>query len=483
MSSALKQKAISSIIWSSIGKFGTLGISFISNLILARLLMPSDFGYIGMLAIFLAISQVFITGGLGSALIQKKDATHLDYTTVFYWNLALSLLFVVILFFTAPSIAGFYNMPLLKDILRVQSIILIINSFTIVQSTQLQKELRFKELSIRNIVSSLVGTIVAIVMAYKGCGVWSLVYSTLISATVSVILLWNMSLWKPTFEFSTESMKKLFSFGGYVLSSNLINTFSNNIQSLIIGKVFSIQDVGYFTQARKLEEIPTNSFSSIFGQVAYPVFSKVQNDTDKMRYVLKQITRQTASVVFPIMILLIIIANPLITILYTSKWSVSIPYFQILCIGGIAVSLQNINYYVVAAMGKGSVLFRWTLIKRILGLILLIIGTFFGMNGLLFGMVLGSYVIYFINAYLAGRYINYNIFTQIKDLTGLLVASTVPGVIVYYIGIFLPIANIYLTVVFQSSIYLLLYLFILNVFHKELLSEVTSIIKSYKRRK
>lgn len=479
MSKSLKQRTIVGIIWSSIGKFGTLGISFISNLVLARLLMPSDFGYIGMIYIFLAISQVFISGGLGSALIQKKEATHLDYTTVFYWNLAFSVFFVVVLFFTAPSIAGFYKMPLLKDILRVQSIGLIINSFSIVQTTQLQKNLRFKELSVRGIIASIVGTIVVIALAYKGFGVWSLVYSSLISGVISVFLLWNMSTWRPTFEFSITSLKELFGFGGFILSSNLINTFSNNIQGLIIGKVFSIQDVGYYTQARKLEEIPSSSFSSIFGQVAYPVFSNVQNDINKLRYVLKQITRQTASIVFPIMISLIIMAKPLITILYTTKWVNSIPYFQILCVGGIAISLQSINYYVVAAIGKGRVLFRWTLIKRLIGLLLLGVGTFFGMKGLLYGMVLGSYVIYFINAYLAGRYVNYSLFTQIKDLIGLLGISVIPGIIVYCLGVFMPITNNYLIVVFQTSVYFLIYIYILSVFQKELLKEVISFIKSY----
>lgn len=479
MSKSLKQQTILGMVWSSIGKFGTLGITFISNLVLARLLMPSDFGYIGMLYIFLAISQVFISGGLGSALIQKKEATHIDYTTVFYWNLVFSFFFVVLLFFTAQSIADFYKMPLLKNILRVQSIGLLISSFSIVQSTQLQKNLRFKELSIRSIIASLVGTIVAIVMALNDFGVWSLVYSSLISGVVNVILLWNMSSWRPTFEFSTTSLKELFGFGGFILFSNLINTFSNNIQGLIIGKVFSIQDVGYYTQARKLEEIPSVSFSSIFGQVAYPVFSKVQNDINKLRYVLKQITRQTASVVFPIMILLIIVAKPLITILYTAKWSDSIPYFQILCAGGIAISLQSINYYVVAAIGKGRILFRWTLIKRLIGLFFLGLGTFFGMKGLLYGMVLGSYVIYFINAFLAGRYVNYNLITQIKDLIGLLAVSIVTGIIVYYLGVFIPFTNNYLIVGFQISVYSLMYIYLLSIFQNELLKEVITIIKSY----
>lgn len=176
MSASLKQKAIFSMIWSSIGKFGTLGLSFISNLVLARILMPSDFGYIGMLHIFIAISQVFINSGLGSALIQKKDVSHIDYSTVFYWNLFLSLFFYSLLYLTAPSIAGFYEMDLLKDILRVQSIILLINSFSLVQTIQLQKNLHFKALSIRNIIAALIGTVVAIVMALMGYGVWSLVF-------------------------------------------------------------------------------------------------------------------------------------------------------------------------------------------------------------------------------------------------------------------------------------------------------------------
>ncbi|MFA5528140.1 MAG: lipopolysaccharide biosynthesis protein, partial [Peptostreptococcales bacterium] len=333
MSSNLKQRTIIGMIWSSIGKFGTLGLSFISNLVLARILMPEDFGYIGMLTIFIAISQVFISGGLGSALIQKKEATHIDYTTVFYWNLIVSLFFIAILFFSAQSIANFYNMPLLKDILRLLSIILIINSFSLVPSIYLQKHLRFKELSTRNIIASLVGVAVAITMALNGYGVWSLVFSNLSSGFASVILLWRLSPWRPTFEFSFYSLKKLFNFGGLMLLSSLVETIYTNIQGLIIGKAFSAQALGYYSQARKLEEIPTDALSSIVNQVSFPVFSQLQDNIELLRSGVRKNIKAISFLNFSLMVLMIVIARPLFLFLYTDKWEISISYFQILCIG------------------------------------------------------------------------------------------------------------------------------------------------------
>ena len=202
MAESLKDKTISGMIWSGVGKFGTMGLQFVSNLVLARLLMPSDFGIIGMLHVFIAISTIFVTAGFGSALIQKKNPTHVDYNSVFYWNLVASVIFYGILFFCSPAIARFYNMEELCLVLRVQSLSLIIQPFFTVQSTLLQKQLRFKELSTRNIVATLIGTIVAIIMAFLGYGVWSLVASSLMSSVAGVLLLWWMSPWRPTKEFS-----------------------------------------------------------------------------------------------------------------------------------------------------------------------------------------------------------------------------------------------------------------------------------------
>lgn len=478
MTSNLKNRTILGMVWSSIGKFGTLGLSFISNLVLARLLMPSDFGYIGMLSIFIAISQVFISGGLGSALIQKKEATHIDYTTVFYWNLLLSLFFITVLFFSAKSIANFYEMPLLKDILRIQSLVLLINSFTLVQSTQLLKDLRFKELSIRNIIASLIGVVVAIIMAYRGFGVWSLVFSTLISGFASVILLWKMSAWRPSLEFSFHSLKNLFNFGGLMLLSSLVETIYTNIQGLIIGKVFSAQALGYYTQARKLEDVPTNALSSIVNQVSFPVFSQLQDNIDLLRVGVRKNIKAISFLNFPLMVLMIVVARPLFIFLYTEKWEASIPYFQILCVGAVLYTLNTVNTNVIKSLGKGMIYFWVQFIKRLIGILFIIYSVRFGIEAMLWAMASLFYISFIINGIVSAKLIDYGIFAQIKDVGGTYILSIIVGIITYYSFMFLPINNhiviLFAQIILYSSLFLSLsYLFKIEGFftYKEVLED------------
>lgn len=426
------------MIWSGIGKVGTLGIQFISNLVLARLLMPSDFGCIGMLHVFIAISLIFVSGGLGSALIQKKSPTHIDYTTVFYWNLVVSILFYLILFFSAPAIANFYSIPLLRDVLRVQSLSLIIQSFSIVQSNQLQKQLRFKELSTRNICSATAGTVVAIIMALSGMGVWSLVGSTLTASTVSVILLWKMSSWRPTLEFSLQSLKELFSFGGLMLLSSLVETIYTNLQSLIIGKWFSAKDLGFYTQAKKLEEIPTNALSSIVNDVSFPVFSELQDDKTRLLAGVRKNIKAITYLNFPLIVLLIVIAKPLITLLYGAKWAVSIPYFQILCISSMVYTLNTLNTNVIKSLGKSKIFFFVQLTKRLIGIGLIIFGIRYGIKGLLWAVASMGYICFFINAIVNGKLIQYGIWKQIKDIGLCFVVTALIGLLTYYIGTLIP---------------------------------------------
>src|SRR5690554_4745162 len=467
MSASLKQKAIFSMIWSSIGKFGTLGLSFISNLVLARILMPSDFGYIGMLHIFIAISQVFINSGLGSALIQKKDVSHIDYSTVFYWNLFLSLFFYSLLYLTAPSIAGFYEMDLLKDILRVQSIILLINSFSLVQTIQLQKNLHFKALSIRNIIAALIGTVVAIVMALMGYGVWSLVFSNLIAALAGVVLLWRMSSWRPTLEFSFSSLKSLFSFGGLILLSSLVETAYTNIQGLIIGKVFSANDLGYYTQARKLEDVPTKALSSIVNQVSFPVFSQLQDNLNSLRAGVQRNITSISFLNFPLMVLFIVIARPLIILLYTQRWEESIPYFQILCVGAMLYTINTVNTNVIRSLGKGALYFWVQLIKRLAGIISIVISVQYGIETMLWTIVILNYVFFIINGIVTGKIINYGFIAQLKDIYGVFILSITVGVVTYYGVSLFHIDNYLLTLIIHTLIYSLLYISLSYVFKIE----------------
>lgn len=292
----LKNKTISGMMWSAVGKVGTLTINFLSNLVLARLLMPADFDCIGMLAIFLAVSNIFIQGGLGAALIQKKEPTELDYSTVFYWNLVFAILFYGLLFAIAPAVAHFYELPILQPMLRVQGIVLIIQSFAIVQITKLQKEMNFKALAIRNMAAAFAGTLIAIPMALRGYGAWSLVASAITAAIINVLLLWKMSSWRPSWEFSLTSLKQLFSFGGLMLLSSLAETLYTNLQGLIIGKRFPSGNLGYYMQAKKLEEVPVTGLSSIVNEVTFPAFASLQNDPDRL---LTGVRKKHESALFP----------------------------------------------------------------------------------------------------------------------------------------------------------------------------------------
>lgn len=415
--------------WTAIQKFGITGMSFLANIVLARQLTPADYGIIGMLAIFTAVSTTFVDGGFGSALIQKKEPTQKDFSTILYLNSILSVVFYAILFFSAPFISEFYNMPILCDVLRVIGVTLIINALSYVQSVKLRKEMQFKKLARVYLCATLVSFGVAIILAYRGFGVWSLVWMNITITTVTSILLWIVGNWHPSAVFSKESVKTLFGFGSFLLLSNLINTICNNIQGLIIGKLFSASDMGYYSQAKKLDEIPATSISSIIDTVSYPLMAAKQDNMVEYVAVVSKFIRIIACVTFPIMTLLIILGRPLIVFLYTDKWIEAVPYFQILCIGGMAVCLQSINYNAVAALGKSKILFKWTFIKRGLGLIFVICGSFFGIFYLMWGTVAAMWTLYLCNSYVLSKCSSYKMSSQCKDLGTILALCGVSFII------------------------------------------------------
>lgn len=458
MQDNLKRKTVSGMLWSSFQKFGTMGISFVSNIVLARLLTPEDYGCIGMLMIFILVANTFIDGGFGSALIQKKEPTQEDYSTIFYWNLFLSIVLYALLFFTSPLIASFYELPLLSSVLRVQGLVLILNSLSIIQQNRLRKQLLFKKLSVVSIVSALLSLGITIYLAYVGWGVWALVAQQLLMSLFNAVLFWIVGKWAPTFVFSKQSFKELFGFGGYILSSNLINTLCNNVQGLLIGKFFSPVTMGLYAQARKLEEVASTSISSIIDQVSFPVFSEFQDSKERLMGIIKKLTTLLAYFCFPIMIILIIVARPLIVLLYSEKWMDCVSYFQILCFSGMAVCLQNINYYAIAVIGRSQKLFVWTFIKRIVG-IFWIIGGFWvgGVMGLLYGMVITSYMNYAVNAYLVGRYIGYSIISQIRDLMPIILLSLFVGFVTYFIQYLClsRLVEMFLTIISYVVLYVL----------------------------
>jgi len=463
----LREKTIAGMIWTGIGKFGSVGLSFISNMVLARLLMPSDFGCVGMLHVFIAISTIFVYAGFGMALVQKKEEpTHLDYSSVFYWNLAAAIFFIGILYLTAPAISRFYEMPELTNILRVQSLVLLIQGFSLVQSCQLQRHLRFKELSVRNIIATFVGMVVAIAMALMGFGIWSLVVSQLITALTSVLLLWKMSDWRPTLEFSFASLKELFAFGGLMALSSLVETVYTNLQSLIIGKLYSATDLGYYTQGRKLESVPTESLSQIVNQVSFPVFASIQDDKQRLLYAVRRNIKAITYLNFPLMALMIAVAKPLILLLYGPQWGPAVPYFQILCISSMIYTLNTLNTNVIKSLGKSNIFFIVQLSKRVIGIGLIILGAQYGIYGLLWAVTSVGYISFIINAFVNKKLIRYGIWRQMGDVGFCYLLSALLAVAVYFGGQLLPF-HPYIVMAVQIVAYVALYWLISVLFKME----------------
>lgn len=478
----LKEKTISGMMWGAVGKVGTLTINFLTNLVLARLLMPEDFGAIAMLAIFLAVSNIFIQGGLGAALIQKKNPDHLDYSTVFYWNLVVAAIFYLILYVSAPLIADYYALPLVKPLLRVQSLVLLIQSFSIVQYTQLQKQMNFKALAIRNMAAALAGTLAAIPLALRGFGAWSLVASTILASIVNVLLLWKMSNWRPKLEFSFTSLKTLFGFGGLMLLSSLTETLYTNLQGLIIGKRFSAGDLGYFSQAKKLEEIPVTGLSSIVNDVTFPAFSSLQDDPDRLLAGMRKSTKALTFLNFPMMILLMIVAQPLICLLYGSKWEPSAPYFQILCISGLIYAVNTLNTNVIKSLGKGQIYFFVQITKRVLGIALILFGVRFGIYGLLWAVTIVAYISFVINALVNKKLIDYGLFRQVVDITPNLLVAALAGALAYGTGLLLH-GSIYVTMLVQILVYTVSFLGVSKLLKMEGLDTYTDVLLKMFHRK
>ena len=456
--SQLKEKAVNGVIWTFIQRFMSIFIQFISNIVLARLLTPDDYGCIGMLTIFMLLSATIIDGGFSSALIQKKRPTQEDYSTIFFWNLGLSIVIYLILYFSAPVIAQFYHTELLCPVLRVQGIVLIINALQTIQVNQLNKQFKFKKISIVTLLSSCISLSVTILMAYKGYGVWALVTQNLLMASIPTLIYWLTNKWIPILTFSFESFKELFNFGFFMFLSSLTSTFVNNVQGLLIGHFYNASQMGYYSKAHRTEMLASTSITQVVSQVSYPLYAELQDNKQKLISTIKKLTLSVSFLVFPMMLLLILLAKPVFILLYSEKWLPAVPYFQILCIAGLAICLQAVNSQSIAAIGKSKVMFIWSFIKQTTGLIFMIVGwNIFGIKGLLIGMVMKSWLIYIINASLVSNYIGYKLYRQLLDILPVLMISILCFVISFFIS-YLISASMYVDACIKLIIYAISYI-------------------------
>lgn len=474
----LKQKATTGIIWTAVQKYSTMTISFIAGMILARLLTPEDFGSIGMLEIFMYMAQVFIDSGFGSALIQKKNPTQTDYSTIFYFNIGMSVVLYAILFLSAPFIAEFYHMPDLCLILRVQGLVLFINSLNVIQQNIIRKNLQFKKLSKITITTSVVTLAVTIILAYCGWGVWALVAQNFLIALVPCIFFWITTNWHPTLEFSWKSFRELFSFGAFMFLTHLFETFSNKISGLLIGRWFNPATMGYYSRAESTANLASLSVAGVMISTTYPLYASVQDDKERLANIIKRITSTLAYVTYPILFILILIAKPLFVLLFSETWLPSVPYFRVLCIAGLATCLQAVNYQAIAAIGKSKTRFYWTIVNQTVCFALQLLGVIlFGMKGLLVGLVIAVWFAYIVNISLVSKYVGYKNTQQLKDVLSILFVAGGSAIISYLIVSPLGL-NMYLDAIVKTIILVAIYMGWSLIFKPEAFTYTLSVVKT-----
>lgn len=479
MAESIKQKAVSGVFWNSLEKFLHVGVQFASGIILARLLTPADYGAIGMLTIFISVSAVFLDGGFGTALVQKKKPTQEDYSTVFWWELAMSLLVVGALCLISGPVARFYNMPVLRPVLCVMSLQFILGALSNTPGNQIVKKMLFKKRSIANIVVYLFSLAVTIVLAYCGWGVWALVVQTILTSLLTLVANLVINPWMPSFIFSKESFKSLFSFGIFVAFSHVINEIGNNIQGLLIGRFFDASTMGFYSKGKGLERVVVSTFTQSLKNVTFPYYAEYQDDKPHLANVIKRLTSAMSYFLYPLLFILILIARPLIILLYSNRWIESIPYFQILCLAGLAICLQNINAQAITAIGKSRIMFRWTLIKRTFGLSLLLVGFFlFGIKGMLWGMVISSWTILLINMGLVSYYIGYRFVQQLFELLRILLLASLAFAIAFMSTNYLNF-NMYVAAVIETTIYIVVYLGVSRVLKMNAYLDFMGVAKPY----
>jgi teichuronic acid exporter len=447
----LKQKTVSGLIWSFIDQFANLGLTFVVGIILARLLSPREFGLIGMITVFIAVSESFIDSGFSSALIRKKNCTQTDYSTVFFFNLFVGIVLFVVLFFTAPAIGNFFNEPELEPIVQVLGIVLIIDSLTLIQRTILIKRIDFKLQARISVIASVSSGIIAITMAFYGFGIWSLVALRLSKQVFNSIFLWMWNRWKPIMVFSKQSFKELFAFGSNIMLNGLLDTLFQNINSLVIGKFYSAQDLGFYTRSVLFRDMLSKNLNNIIGRVTYPVLSEMQDEKTRLKTNYQKIIRSTMFITFMLMLGLVAIAEPLIITLIGEKWRQSIIYLQLLCLAGMLYPLQALNLNMLQVQGRSDLFLKLGIIRKFFTLPGIIIAIFIGIEAMIGWAIFNTFINYYLNSYYSGKMLNYPMKEQVTDILPSFVLSLVMMITVYLLGLVIPFAPFWKLIIQLST--------------------------------
>lgn len=421
----IKEQTITGVKWSAIERFSVQGIQFILGMILARLLSPSDYGIVGMLSIFFAISQTFVDSGFSNALIRKIDRTEVDYSTAFYFNVVVGLLCSVFLVFLAPFIASFFNQPILIDITRVLSLNLFFNSLTIVQYAKLSVAIDFKTQAKINFISALLSGGFGIYLAWNHFGVWALVYQSLTSTILRTILLWMSVKWLPLWKYSWKSFRDMFSYGSKLVLSGLLHTTYSEMTSIVIGKFYTPKDLGNYSRGQSIASLPCNSIMGVLQRVAFPVFSQIQEDESRLMSIYRKYIIMSSMVIFFAMTLLVFLSKPLVIFLLTDKWVNAVIFLQIYSFAVMFDHICQINLNLLQVKGRSDLFLKLEIIKKSISFVILLAAIPFGVIAICISKVIYAQVALFINTYYTGKLFHLGYWQQIRDFMPYLLLSFV----------------------------------------------------------
>nr|WP_246293957.1 lipopolysaccharide biosynthesis protein [Desulfobacter latus] len=427
---SLTQKTITGIIWNVAEQVARKGTGVIITLLLARFLVPADFGLIAMMAVFLAVAQSLMNSGFKQALIRFKDARQVDFNTAFYANVSLGIISYLLLFLAAPFISEFYNEPRLTLLVRVAGLNIIIHSFEIVQSAVLSRKLNFKAQLQATLPAGIISGLIAVAMAYAGLGVWALIFQILLSSLLITVFLWKIQGWRPSLSFSKESLKSMYSFGYKLFLSGLLNTIFLNLYIVVIAKLFAASIAGQYFFAKKIKDIVNSQLVSSIQTVTYPALASIQDDDKRLKAGYRKVIQITTFILFPSMLLLAALARPLFMVLLPDKWLPAVPYLQLMCLGGVMFPLHTINLNILQVKGRSDLFLYLEIIKKTLTVIILYISYRYGVTGILIGQIIGSVLAYIPNSYFSAKLINYSALEQIADVLPSLGLSVVVALLI-----------------------------------------------------
>lgn len=461
MASPLKSKTISGLVWSSIGKVTINGSNFLVGIILARLLDPKDFGLIGLIIILISISRIFVEGGFSKALIQNQVNTNNDYSTIFYANLGVALFLYAILFLTAPYIANFYEIPILKTITRANALGILFLAFTIVHRTQMSIKVDFKTQTKITFVAVVLSSIIGIYMAYNGFGVWSLVFKNVLQTFFAAILFWVINPWRPALYFSKNSFSKFTKYSSKIMLADALNIFYRDFILLVIGKVYGSTSLGYYTKAREFGDSSAVNLSQIIQLVSFPVLSQLTHDKMAFSKVASKFIRMSVFITYPISALLLIYAEEIIIILLTEKWIDSAILLKLLSVIGLLYPLIHINQNIINTLGKSKLYLIAEFIKVALVLTALIFTYKYTLTIMLVGQFFALFITFLVYTFFSYRMLKFGFIIQMKEIMPIIILTIFMGVLCFVSKQLIPnhFLQVFVGVVIATSSYLGLAIF------------------------